>query len=461
MALTLRQRIVLPTVVVAVLALALLVVLISAMNDIRRENELVREWTRSCERTEMALSSARNMQDVLSEAAAAPKQWEDAHFNFLEHYWLFSQIVTSPEFVGRIPAAKSAEIERHRLALDKFEGARDIRAAQKALDWIIPQLAAQDRVFRTEKRNAYVRYYDTVNELTTRSFYLASAMVGLMAVVGGVLSYWATRSVSRRIESLKRQCSSGDASGIASGFAKQDELDDIARCVIDMRRHVVSGLNSAKMLEAAEDERRRIAMDIHDQTLADLTHLSRDLKAAAKDANSPLLQSLEKGLDEIKANIRAIMDDLHPQTLDMLGLEVALRSYIERKLSRPGLPSYFLKVEEAVESALSEFQKLTLYRIAVETLNNAVSHAHCTRYEVECRLDDNTVLLSVEDNGVGLSKNGAAETGRGLFNIEQRAKTIDASVRWLPARFSSGTRFELELPLAMQAAVVAAQRIRA
>lgn len=458
MALTLRQRIVLPTVAVAVLAIALLAVLIGAMSDIRRENELVREWTRSCERTEMALSSARNMQDVLAEAAVAPKQWDEAHFNFLEHYWLFSQIVTSPEFVGRIPAAKSAELERHRLALDKFEGARDIRSAQRSLDWIIPQLAAQDRVFRTEKRNAYVRYYDTVNELTTRSFYLASAMVGLMAVVGGILSYWATRSVSRRLESLKRQCSSGDA---GAGLTKQDELDDIARCVNDMRRHVVSGLNSAKMLEAAEDERRRIAMDIHDQTLADLTHLSRDLKAAAKDANSPLLQSLEKGLDEIKSNIRAIMDDLHPQTLDMLGLEVALRSYIERKLTRPGLPGYFLKVDEAVESALTEFQKLTLYRIAVEAVNNAVSHAHCTRYEVECRLNDGTVLLSVEDNGIGLGKNDAAETGRGLFNIEQRAKTIDASVRWLPARFSSGTRFELELPLAAQAPAVDAQHMRA
>ncbi len=448
MALTLRQQIVLPTVVVAVLALALLVLLISAMSDIRRENELVREWTRSCERAEMALSSARSMQDILAESPASPKQQDESHFNFLEHYWLFTQVVTSPEFTGHVPAARNIELERHRLALDKFESEKDIRAARESLDWIIPQLAAQDRVFRTEKRNAYVRYYETVNELTARSFYLASAMVGLMAVVGGFLSFWATRSVSRRLESLKRQCNSSDSVSAGPGFAKHDELDDIARCVIDMRRHVVSGLNSAKMLEAAEDERRRIAMDIHDQILADLTHLSRDLKAAAKDANSPhILQSLETGLDEIKSSIRAIMDDLHPQTLDMLGLEVALRSYIERKLAHPGLPSYFLNVDEAVESALTEFQKLTLYRIAVEAINNVVSHAHCTRYEVECRLGSGSLLLSVEDNGVGLSNTDAADMGRGLFNIEQRAKMIDATVRWSSARFSSGTRFELELPL--------------
>jgi len=448
MALTLRQQIVLPTVVVAVLALALLVLLISAMSDIRRENELVREWTRSCERAEMALSSARSMQDILAESPASPKQQDESHFNFLEHYWLFTQVVTSPEFTGHVPAARNIELERHRLALDKFESEKDIRAARESLDWIIPQLAAQDRVFRTEKRNAYVRYYETVNELTARSFYLASAMVGLMAVVGGFLSFWATRSVSRRLESLKRQCNSSDSVSVGPGFAKHDELDDIARCVIDMRRHVVSGLNSAKMLEAAEDERRRIAMDIHDQILADLTHLSRDLKAAAKDANSPhILQSLETGLDEIKSSIRAIMDDLHPQTLDMLGLEVALRSYIERKLALPGLPSYFLNVDEAVESALTEFQKLTLYRIAVEAINNVVSHAHCTRYEVECRLGSGSLLLSVEDNGVGLSNTDAADMGRGLFNIEQRAKMIDATVRWSSARFSSGTRFELELPL--------------
>lgn len=446
MALTLRQQIVLPTLVVAVLALALLVVLIGALSDIRRENELVREWTRSCERAEIALSSARGMQDALATPTLSPKQLEESHFNFLEQYWSFSQAVTSPEFVGRVPADKSAEIERYRLALDRFESERDIGAARQSLDWIVPQLAAQDRTFKTEKRNAYVRYYEIVNELTTRSFYLASAMVGLMAVLGGVLSLWATRSVSRRIESLRRQCGS-DPSGDAGAAIKRDELDDLARCVTDMRRHVVSGLNSAKMLEVAEDERRRIAMDIHDQVLADLTHLSRDLKAA-RESNSPhILQSLEKGLDEIKSGIRAIMDDLHPQTLDMLGLEVALRSYIERKLARPGLPGFFLNVDEAVEPALTEFQKLALYRIAIEAINNAVSHAHCTRYEVECRLGDDAILLSVEDNGIGLANAGAVDTGRGLFNIEQRAKMIDATVRWLPARFSSGTRFELELPL--------------
>lgn len=451
MALTLRQQIVLPTVVVAVLALVLLVVLVGAMSDIRRENELVREWTRSCERSEMALSSARSMLDTLSDPAPSPKEMDESHFNFLEQYWLFSQAVTSSEFSGRIAADKNLEIEQHRLALDRFESERNVRAARQSLDWIIPQLVTQDRAFKTEKRNAYVRYYDTVNELTTRSFYLASAMVGLMALVGGVLSYWATRDVSRRIEALKRQCDSGDTQADRLAVAKRDELDELARCVIDMRRHVVSGLNSAKMLEAAEDERRRIAMDIHDQILADLTHLSRDLKAVAKDAHgSHVLQSLETGLDEIKGSIRAIMDDLHPQTLDMLGLEVALRSYIERKLARPGLPGYFLKVEAGVEPALTEFQKLTFYRIAIEAINNAVNHANCSRYEVECGLRDGSILLSVEDNGMGLAKAGVAETGRGLFNIEQRAKTIEATVRWLPARFSSGTRLELELPLAVQ-----------
>lgn len=460
MKLTLRQQIVLPTVVVAVLALVLLVVLINAMRDIRRENELVREWTRTCERTEIALSSARGMQDNLSDPTASPKEQEESHFNFLEQYWLFSQAVSSPEFAGRISAEKNAEIERHLVALDRFESERDMRSARQSLDAIIPQLTAQDRTFKTEKRNAYVRYYETVNELTTRSFYLASAMVGLMAVLGGVVSLWATRSVSRRLESLKQQCGSGQAGNKRATGAKRDELDDLARCVIDMRRHVVSGLNSAKMLEAAEDERRRIAMNIHDQILADLTHLSRDLKASAKNTNSPeVLHSLEKGLDELKASIRAIMDDLHPQTLDMLGLGVALRSYIERKLARPGLPSYFLNVEETVEPALTEFQKLTLYRIAVEAINNAVSHAHCTRYEVECGLRGDAVLLSVEDNGIGLARADAQESGRGLFNIEQRAKMIDATVNWSAARFSSGTRFEMLLPLQTQAQLTDDQRL--
>lgn len=446
MVLTLRQKIILPTAVVAVLAFALLLMLMQGLVDIRGENHTVREWGISVDHLENAITSARRMRELLADDEAIRKDGDGVYFGYLEHYWSFRQDVESPEFTSHIPGAIRDEIEDRQAALNNVDIRNDRHAALSSLDWIIPQLQSLSRGFWIEKRRAYLQYNETVNTLTTRLFYVSCIMVGMILVLGSVLSVWTTRGVSQRIALLKQKCKSDCVDPTSAATAQGDELDDLERYVSGMSKCVSRSMNSAKLLEVAESERRRIAMDLHDQILADLTHLSRDIKTAEKELNAPLLlQDIRKNMSDVMGSIRAIMDELHPQTLDLLGLDAAIRSYLDRRLVRPGLPAYFLSVDEVVDSLLTDFQKLSFFRIAVEAINNAVRHSHCTRYEVECRVGDGAVTLSVEDNGVGMRQPNVQEVGRGLFNIEQRAKMIGASVKWGAARFSSGTRFELIL----------------
>lgn len=454
MKLTLRQKIVLPTAAVAILALLLLLVLMLGLYSIRKENVIVRDMAYTVDHVGTALASAQRMQELLLDMTDPRQDQDELHFYYLEQYWLFSQAITHPTVTSRMPELVRQQIIEHQSQLGDIDSGLNEREASAALDRIIPQLTSLNRGFLSDKRKVYIRYYETVNSLTTSLLYISSFLVALIIVVGGILVAWATQRVSKRIASLAQECVGGCADGAAPEPGRGDELDELARCVSGMRRSVSRTMNSAKMVEVAEDERRRIAMDLHDLILSDLTHLSRDISVVAHDPSSlPMLQNVQEDMEEVMESIRAIMDELHPQTLDMLGLEAALRSYLERKLARPGLPAYFINVESCVESVLSDFQKLTIYRIAVEAINNTVRHACCTRYEVECRISNGFVSLSVEDNGIGIPLPQGKEPGRGLFNIEERAKAIGATVNWEAARFSSGTRFAMFLAVPKQQTV--------
>jgi signal transduction histidine kinase len=102
------------------------------------------------------------------------------------------------------------------------------------------------------------------------------------------------------------------------------------------------------------------------------------------------------------------------------------------------------------ELRLSRLARVTLYRIAVEAIHNVQRHASASRLEVGLERRGDNLVLAVEDNGRGFDfvpRLPGEFGGRGLHNIRERARAIGAQVTWGPARFSSGTRFELQLPL--------------
>jgi signal transduction histidine kinase len=150
-------------------------------------------------------------------------------------------------------------------------------------------------------------------------------------------------------------------------------------------------------------------------------------------------------------NLRVVMDDLHPQTLDILGLPAALESFLEKTCESSGSPAYyFLANEDVAALELPRLTQVTIYRIVVEAVNNALRHARANQLELSMALRSGTLVVAVEDNGRGFDpapQLPTASGGRGLHNIQERARAIGAQARWRSSRFSSGTRFELVLPL--------------
>ncbi|MFN2258181.1 MAG: sensor histidine kinase, partial [Desulfuromonadaceae bacterium] len=158
----------------------------------------------------------------------------------------------------------------------------------------------------------------------------------------------------------------------------------------------------------------------------------------------------EQDLDRAIANLRDIMNNLHPQTLDILGLGAAIEAHLDQYDDEDHYPGCHLYVDPRIQELnLNRVKQLAIYRIAIEAIQNVIKHAAASRYEVNLELREKNLVFSVEDNGRGLPEHPSVN-GRGLNNIRERARAIDAEVAWKSSRFSTGTRFELILKVEQQ-----------
>lgn len=453
------QILVAPTLII-VLLIALIGFTLAQLLDIRAENESVREWTRIVERVGSAVQGAVNLDQL-----AGYIDWtrrtdpnntdalQDFHFRYLDQYQQVVDDLSYAELQARLSEETRGFLDERQAEI-AYREPLDTDQARIALAELIPRLDSMQSSFMAQKRYAYTEYYRHVNAITNRMGVVALAVLGLCVVVGVAASLWSLRVTRARLRRVAE--AAGAACDLRDGEPslgwRRDELDELASCVQSMTRRLVDTVGATKLLEGAEDERRRIAMDMHDQTLADITGLMRELRAVRAQPlpaqTAARLEGLEQGLEELATGIRRVIDDLHPQTLEMLGLEAALRSYLQKRLAGEGRPSFFLRVEPALEGRLGDFERLTLYRIVTEAAHNVVRHAQATRYEIDVRAVDGELVLSVEDNGVGMEvASAAAKGGRGLGQIAERARAIGCSVEWGASRFTSGTRLTVRLPL--------------
>jgi signal transduction histidine kinase len=198
------------------------------------------------------------------------------------------------------------------------------------------------------------------------------------------------------------------------------------------RLATVARLQRDLVVAATEAERMRIAADIHDDALQDLTMLVRRLDAAGDTANAQAAR-------EIAERLRAICGDLRLPVLDDLGVGPAL----EWLCGRLGLATDEISLDRLdVESRLPADVELAVFRVAQEALSNAVRHGAAPMV-VRYRAREGWVELEVDDSGAGLAE-GAAEmaeqTGHlGLLNMTQRAEAVGARLA-IRRRPGGGTR---------------------
>jgi two-component system, NarL family, sensor kinase len=208
-----------------------------------------------------------------------------------------------------------------------------------------------------------------------------------------------------------------------------------------------------KMMEAAlasqENERRRVAGDLHDSIGAMLSTIRVSLITHAKKhkGDEESIQESKKMLDDTIESVRRISRDLMPSTLEKFGLTQAVKEMCERFQGTAGIPIVF--EEEGDTPSLSKNRELMIFRIVQELLNNALKHAEADFIKVTFQ-NESQLRVVVEDNGKGFNpeehkSDRTPGKGLGLFNIENRARLVGATID-----FSSpvvhGSKIVLNIP---------------
>jgi two-component system, chemotaxis family, CheB/CheR fusion protein len=213
---------------------------------------------------------------------------------------------------------------------------------------------------------------------------------------------------------------------------------------------------TAKLLQTQTEERRQVSRELHDdlsQKIAklqfDVETLEQHLPPNPKDVSIRLL-NIRDGVETLSNDVRRIAYELHPSSLDHLGITVALRTYIGEFVDREGIPVRFIprKVPAKIPAEIAS----TLYRIVQEALRNVAKHAGKTSVSIALTGSANQVSLSIRDNGIGFSMHSAKDKGGlGLISMQERARLVhgDFSLETLPGR---GTTITVRVPLSSQGA---------
>jgi signal transduction histidine kinase len=198
-------------------------------------------------------------------------------------------------------------------------------------------------------------------------------------------------------------------------------------------------------IAAAEAERGRWARELHDETLQGLAALRLVLSAGLAGDDEALRVAVSDAIAQIGdqvADLRSLIAELRPPTLDQLGLEPALDALVSRAAVTNGLESEFTY---SLEERLPEELESTVYRILQEALTNVGKHARAERVAVEVGRDEDLLVLRVSDDGVGVSGSGAGR-GFGLIGMRERVELAGGDLELRSD--AGGTTVRAQIPLA-------------
>jgi PAS domain S-box-containing protein len=210
-----------------------------------------------------------------------------------------------------------------------------------------------------------------------------------------------------------------------------------------------------QVTKAQEEERKRIARELHDDTTQELIVLSRELDDLASksrslsDAEKLQLHRLWQQTDSIIAGIKRLSQDLRPSTLDRLGLLPALEWLASNYEEHSGITVEF--ISHGDERQLDHDSELVLFRIAQEALNNVWRHSGASTARIVVEFHDRGTEITIEDNGQGFripaGMGDLAKEGKlGLAGIQERARLLDGTVS-VQSKLGEGTVVTVQTPI--------------
>jgi signal transduction histidine kinase len=292
-------------------------------------------------------------------------------------------------------------------------------------------------------------------------------LIPFVATVAGIVAALAlifgTRTIMLPLERLARaagRVSWGDLSAIAEPVVGVEEIEDLQRALQEMAGRIQSYQEGMRdylgaITEAQENERSRLARELHDETVQSIVALNQRLEMAQralergeKETARELIEQMRHLSNETMEEVRRFSRDLRPLYLEDLGFVPALEM-LSQEADRQGNHAVQVRIEGTVRR-LPPDRELALYRIAQEALNNAVRHAQADHVWLTLRFDTAGVTLSVADDGKGFHvpehPDELTHQGHfGLLGMRERALLAGGKLR-INSTPTQGTTITVQIP---------------
>ncbi len=285
------------------------------------------------------------------------------------------------------------------------------------------------------------------------------ATVGVLVTI--LVNAWILRLALRPLELLEETAAEVHHGNLDARVPfsplRDPQMDRLTRTFNSMLdglegyRQRLSGV-AARALRAEEQERKRIARELHDDTAQSLAALLIGLRIA-RSAEDPAVR--DEALDHFRGEvgealerIRRFARGLRPPALEELGVVAALEAHTRALAESVEIP---IRVEsEPIEGLLSPDAELAFYRIAQEAISNAIRHANPARVSVRIAREPTAVTLTVTDDGSGFDLREVTareDGGLGLFGMNERAAYFGGQVT-IDSRIGAGTTVRATIPTA-------------
>jgi signal transduction histidine kinase len=219
---------------------------------------------------------------------------------------------------------------------------------------------------------------------------------------------------------------------------------------------------SVLILEGQEEERKRIAMDIHDgigQMLTSLKFQIESMDSGPGEKNARKLAEIKQGIKDVIKEVRRVTFNLKPTVLGDYGLQAALNVFIQEigKLTDTTLE---FRTEGSMTYRLPQKVENNIFRIVQEAINNAIKYSGAPKIDVLLKQDENDLVITVSDKGRGFdekiveARDVNIDSGRGFFNMYERTEYINGNLE-IKSAPGEGTTVRLTVPLRNSAAVEA------
>jgi two-component system, NarL family, sensor kinase len=200
-------------------------------------------------------------------------------------------------------------------------------------------------------------------------------------------------------------------------------------------------------LESQENERRRVAGDLHDSIGAMLSTIRVSLSTMMRQeaVNTQSIGQAKQMLDDTIDSVRRISRDLMPATLEKFGLSYALKEMCEQYTMVSGIEIQFS--EQGNPIALAKNSEIMIFRISQEFINNSIKHSNAKTIATDLQWESE-LNVSISDDGAGFDVDKIKSSGKGLglFNMENRAAMLGANLSFT-SNIGKGTKALMRVPL--------------